>query len=87
MICAFIFCVAKFFTLTKFLNGIQLIIVGEALYQLMFKSLYLQLYNAIFFTYGQMNLIYQLKIITKKWSMVFEVFWMSILVGWCFRWM
>jgi hypothetical protein len=65
MICALIFCVARFLTLTKFSNGIQLIRVGEALYQLMLKSLYLQLYNVIFFTYGRMNLMYQWKVITK----------------------
>lgn len=61
IICTLICCVAKLLTLTKFSNGIQLIIVDEALYQLMLKSLYLQLYNVIFFTCGRMNLIYQIR--------------------------
>jgi len=40
-----------------------------------------------FFTCHCINSMWRLKVVAKQWSIVFESFWMSTPIMWCFKWM
>jgi hypothetical protein len=81
-----IFGVNLVLVLAKPSNGIHLIIVGEAFYRLMNKDLHAYSFMMrLFFTYHYINSGWQLKEVLRSWSMVFEPFWVPILIRWCFK--
>jgi hypothetical protein len=81
-----IFGVSLLLVLAKPSDGIHLIIVGEASYQLMNKDLHVYSFMMrLFFTCHYLNLGWQLKEVLRSWSMVFGPFWVPILIKRCFK--
>jgi hypothetical protein len=39
------------------------------------------------FTCHFISLVWQLRVGVRQWCMVFELLWMSIVIGWCCKWM
>jgi len=67
--------------LAKPFGGITSIVMGEIFYCLVSITL------RFHFICRFISLAWQLRACVKWWCMIFELLWMSISIGWCYKWM
>lgn len=67
--------------LAKPFGGITPIVMGEIFYYLIIIAL------CFHFICHLINLVWRLRASVKWWCMIFELLWMSIPIGWCYKWM